>query len=80
MIDAISHRGPDDNSTWQSEELNLALGHARLSIPDRRPSHADRRRWIAGKMLRERFFKERQNALNEAKVQARLDELLALAA
>lgn len=47
--------------------------------PNRRPSHGDRRRWIAGKMLRERFFKERQNALNEAKVQALLDELLALA-
>jgi hypothetical protein len=30
--------------------------------------------------LRERFFKERHNALDEAKVQALLDELLALAA
>jgi hypothetical protein len=24
--------------------------------PNRRPSHADRRRWITGKMRRERFF------------------------
>jgi hypothetical protein len=48
--------------------------------PDRRPSHADRRRWIAGKMLRERFSKERHSELNETKVQALLDELLTLAA
>jgi hypothetical protein len=48
--------------------------------PNRRPSHADRRRWIAGKMLRERFFQERLNELNEAKLQAMPDELLSLAA
>ena len=48
--------------------------------PDRRPSHADRRRWIARKMLRERFLRERQSELKEAKVEAMFDELLALAA
>jgi hypothetical protein len=47
---------------------------------DRRPSRADRRLWIAGKMLRERFFKERQSQLNEAKAKDLLHELLALAA
>jgi hypothetical protein len=31
-------------------------------------------------MLRERFFKERQSQLMDAKIQALLDELLALAA
>jgi hypothetical protein len=48
--------------------------------PDRRPSHADRRRWIARKMLKERLFKERQSELNERIFEALLDELLALAA
>ena len=48
--------------------------------PDRRPSHADRRRRIAVKMLRERISKERQSELTDTKVQALLDEPLALAA
>jgi len=48
--------------------------------PDRRPSHAERRRWIAEKMLRERFSKERQSEFTDTKVQALLYELLALAA
>jgi hypothetical protein len=47
--------------------------------PNRRPSHADRRRWNTGKMRRERFFQERLNEQNEAKLQAMPEKLLALA-
>lgn len=34
MLDAISHRGPDDEGVWLDLEHNLALGHRRLSIVD----------------------------------------------
>ena len=32
MLKAIQHRGPDNSSVWQSE--NVTLGHNRLSIID----------------------------------------------
>ena len=34
MTEQISHRGPDDSGTWLDENVNLALGHRRLSILD----------------------------------------------
>ncbi len=34
MINAISHRGPDDSGVWADEEIGLGLGHRRLSILD----------------------------------------------
>ena len=37
MLDAISHRGPDDRGTHIVEELGLAIGHNRLSIIDLTP-------------------------------------------
>ena len=30
----ISHRGPDNSSTWINEKSNIILGHNRLSIID----------------------------------------------
>ncbi|WP_253261849.1 asparagine synthetase B family protein [Ramlibacter montanisoli] len=32
MLDAIRHRGPDDQGTWLDPEAGVALGHRRLSI------------------------------------------------
>ena len=32
MVDAVSHRGPDDRGVWQGD--SVALGHTRLSIID----------------------------------------------
>ena len=37
MLDAISHRGPDDRGTHIGEESAVALGHNRLSIIDLTP-------------------------------------------
>jgi asparagine synthase (glutamine-hydrolysing) len=34
MINAISHRGPDDAGIWQDDTVGIALGHQRLSIVD----------------------------------------------
>ncbi len=34
MMDAISHRGPDSNGSYISNEDNLCFGHVRLSILD----------------------------------------------
>lgn len=48
--------------------------------PDRRPSHADRRRRIAREMLREAFLGDLQNGTDERKIQQRFEQLLALAA
>lgn len=48
--------------------------------PDRRPSHSDRRRWIAGKMLTERFSNELISRPNDDKLRELLNELLSLAA
>jgi hypothetical protein len=48
--------------------------------PDRRPSHADRRRMIAREMLRKRFFAELEPAYQTPKMTALVNELLCLAA
>lgn len=48
--------------------------------PDRRPSHADRRRMIALEMLRKRFFAELEPAQQTPKMTALVNELLCLAA
>lgn len=37
MVEAISHRGPDDHGIWISDDGRTALGHARLSIIDLSP-------------------------------------------
>lgn len=34
MVPSLSHRGPDDQGFWQSEDLVIGLGHTRLSILD----------------------------------------------
>ena len=34
MIKALSHRGPDNHSSWFCQNHRLALGHTRLSIQD----------------------------------------------
>ncbi len=34
MIDAISHRGPDDNGIWLDSQSEIGLGHARLAVVD----------------------------------------------
>ena len=31
-INEIKHRGPDENSVWESEDSRMIMGHARLSI------------------------------------------------
>lgn len=48
--------------------------------PQRRPSHADRRRQIARKMLREAFLSDLETAPDETKIRDRFERLLALAA
>ncbi len=37
MVEAISHRGPDDHGIWIADDGRTALGHARLSIIDLSP-------------------------------------------
>lgn len=34
MVDAMTHRGPDDSGVWEDPESAVALGHTRLSIID----------------------------------------------
>ena len=48
--------------------------------PDRRPSHADRRRRLAREMLRQAFFDDLQTGTDERKIRERFEQLLALAA
>ena len=48
--------------------------------PSRRPSHNDRRRQIARKMLREAFLSDLQTAADQSKIRDRFERLLALAA
>lgn len=48
--------------------------------PERRPSHADRRRQIAREMLREVFLSDLQSSTDKQTIQARFEQLLALAA
>ena len=48
--------------------------------PNRRPSHKDRRRQIARKMLRETFLADLSPTTDPSKIRDRLERLLALAA
>ena len=34
MIDALAHRGPDAEGIWLAEDVEVALGHRRLSVID----------------------------------------------
>ncbi len=47
--------------------------------PDRRPSHADRRKWIAGEMLTQRFFVDIPNRSEKRKRKAMFDTIMNLA-
>ncbi len=38
MVNAISHRGPDDHGVWVDGEAGIALAHRRLSIIDLSPA------------------------------------------
>ena len=38
MADRLYHRGPDDAGIWVDPDVNLALGHRRLSIVDLSPA------------------------------------------
>ncbi|MBC5784882.1 asparagine synthase (glutamine-hydrolyzing) [Ramlibacter sp. USB13] len=38
MLDAIRHRGPDDQGTWLDPEHGVSLGHRRLSILELSPA------------------------------------------
>lgn len=48
--------------------------------PERRPSHADRRRKIAGEMLRNEFLKDLDPGPHDAKIRDTFERLLSLAA
>lgn len=48
--------------------------------PNRRPSHNDRRRLIARKMLRDAFLRDLQSDADQSKIRDRFERLLALAA
>jgi len=61
------------------EEL-VDRGDRRWDNPDRRPSHADRRRRIRRKMLEKQFLIDLPSDLKHAKLLDRLHHLLALAA
>ncbi|HZW27069.1 MAG TPA: asparagine synthase (glutamine-hydrolyzing) [Trueperaceae bacterium] len=38
MLDALAHRGPDDEGVWSDEAAGLTLGHRRLAIIDTSPA------------------------------------------
>jgi asparagine synthase (glutamine-hydrolysing) len=38
MLDALSHRGPDGQGTWQDDATGIVLGHRRLAIIDLSPA------------------------------------------
>ena len=49
MLEALSHRGPDDTGTYIHEDPGVALGHNRLSIIDltsgRSSANGECRQW-----------------------------------
>jgi hypothetical protein len=65
---------------WDHDQATLTDRRDRSwDNPDRRPSHADRRRWIAREMLRKQFLATLPIALNDHKSRTLLETLLALA-
>ena len=64
----------------QSSETLVDRGDRPWDNPDRRPSHADRRRRIAREMLRETFLVDLQPETDGRKIRERFEQLLALAA
>lgn len=46
MTDSIKHRGPDGEGMWVDKEMNLALGHRRLSIIDLSDNAAQPMRYL----------------------------------
>src|SRR6266487_2260310 len=38
MVEAVRHRGPDDDGQWLDADAGIALGHRRLSIVDLSPA------------------------------------------
>lgn len=66
--------------TWDESRENLVDRSDRpWDNPNRRPSHNDRRRKIAGKMLSEVFLNDLQTATDQSIIQDRFERLLALA-
>lgn len=67
--------------SWNAENEQLVDRSDRpWDNPDRRPSHNDRRRRIARKMLRETFLDDLQTTTDAAKIRDRFERLFALAA
>jgi hypothetical protein len=65
---------------WDQDQAELTDRRDRSwDNPDRRPSHADRRRWIAREMLRKQFLATLPSALNDHKSRTLLETLFALA-
>jgi hypothetical protein len=66
---------------WDHAKSDLADRSGRSwDNPERRPSHADRRRYIAREMLRKSISAALPKALNKRKFRAVLDHIIALAA
>jgi len=65
---------------WDMGQSELTDREARpWDNPDRRPSHADRRRWISREMLRKQFLATLPGAWNDHKYRTLLETLFALA-
>ena len=66
-------------ATWDSKHSMLSDRTARpWDTPDRRPSHADRRRAIVREMLHEEFLTALPNELDTTQFRARIETLLKL--
>ena len=77
----IGHYGLVELECWDADMKQIVDRSDRPWVnPDRRPSHADRRRKIALQMLRKRFIAELPPAHQTAKTMELFDELLCLAA
>jgi hypothetical protein len=67
-------------ATWDAPADELVDRRSRSwDNPDRRPSHADRRRKIAKEMLENQFLTELPDGPNAAKYRARITDLLSFA-
>ena len=66
---------------WDDSSEELVDRHDRpWDDPTRRPSHNDRRRKIARKMLKETFFRDLKISQHKPKIRTRIEQLLSLAA